>query len=460
MSGDGNPRPMTVQSRQRNIFGTDGVRGLANAGAMTPDSIMRLGIAAGRVFKNGNHRHRVVIGKDTRLSGYMIEPALTAGFAASGMDVFLLGPLPTPAMAMLTRSLRADLGVMISASHNPYHDNGLKFFDPTGFKLSDETELEIECLIEEGGDASLASSSDLGRVKRIDDAGARYIEFAKNTFPKKLSLDGLRVVVDCANGAAYKVAPTVLWELGAEVKTIGVEPNGTNINQNCGSTSTKQMQNAVLEYRADIGIALDGDADRVIICDEKGVIVDGDQILALIARFLKKRDRLKGGGIVSTVMSNLGLERYIESLGLSFERTKVGDRYVVEAMREKSMNVGGEPSGHVILNDHCTTGDGLVTALQVLAVVAGEKQKVSEACHSFDPFPQLLENVRYCGGDPLNEASVRATIADAEAQLGDSGRLVIRKSGTEPLIRVMAEAEDAALVNETVSKICKAVEAV
>ncbi len=445
---------------KREIFGTDGVRGLANAGAMTPDNILRLGMAVGRVFKNGAHRHRVVIGKDTRLSGYMIEPALTAGFAASGMDVFLLGPLPTPAMAMLTRSLRADLGVMISASHNPYHDNGVKFFGPDGYKLSDETELEIERLMKEGPNAGLAEPSELGRVKRIDDAGARYIEFAKAAFSRRQSLEGMRVVIDCANGAGYKVAPTVLWELGAEVKEIGVEPNGFNINRGVGSTSTKQLQDAVLEYRADIGVALDGDADRVIICDEKGRIIDGDQILAVIAQSWKTAGALKGAGVVSTVMANMGLGKFLESEGLALERTKVGDRYVVEAMRAKGMNVGGEPSGHVILSDYATTGDGLVTALQVLAVVASEGRKVSDVCHKFDPFPQLLQNVRYCGGNPLDAESVKAAIKAGEGKLGKSGRLVIRKSGTEPLIRVMGEAEDSTLVTSVVGDICEAVEKV
>lgn len=443
---------------KREIFGTDGVRGLANAGAMTPDNILRLGMAVGRVFKNGAHRHRVVIGKDTRLSGYMIEPALTAGFAAAGMDVFLLGPLPTPAMAMLTRSLRADLGVMISASHNPYYDNGVKFFGPDGFKLSDETELEIEQLMKEGPDAGRAQSPDLGRVKRVDDAGARYIEFAKATFPRRRSLEGIRVVIDCANGAGYKVAPTVLWELGAEVKSIGVEPNGTNINQNVGSTAPKKMQKAVLEYRADIGIALDGDADRVLICDEKGEMIDGDQLLAMIARDWKKRGKLKGDGIVSTVMANLGFEKFLEGEGLSLARTKVGDRYVVEEMRANGMNIGGEPSGHVILSDFGTTGDGLVTALQVLAVMAAEGGKVSDICHNFEPFPQLLQNVRFKGGDPLDHADVKAVIKSGEDRLGKDGRLVIRKSGTEPLIRVMGEGVDGKAVTEIVGDICAAIE--
>ncbi len=443
---------------ERKFFGTDGVRGLANAGAMTPEMILKLGMAVGRYFRNGEHRHRVVIGKDTRLSGYMIEPALTAGFAASGMDVFLLGPLPTPAMAMLTRSLRADLGVMISASHNPYQDNGVKFFGPDGYKLSDDAELEIERLMGEPASEGLAASADLGRVKRIDDAGARYIEFAKNAFPRGLSLDGLRVVVDCANGAAYKVAPTVLWELGADVKEIGVSPNGFNINQDCGSTSTKALQQAVAEYRADIGIALDGDADRVIVCDEKGRAVDGDQILALIAASLKKRGELKGGGVVSTVMANFGLEKYLSGLGLMLERTKVGDRYVVESMRAKGMNVGGEPSGHVVLSDYSTTGDGLITALQVLAVVAGEGRKVSEACRNFEPAPQVLKNVRIANGEPLENAAVKAAIASGEEKLGKSGRVVIRKSGTEPLIRVMAEGDNLKQVSSVVDAICAAIE--
>ena len=440
----------------REIFGTDGVRGLANRGAMTPHSLLRLGMAAGRVFQRGEHRHRVVIGKDTRLSGYMIEPALTAGFTAAGMDVFLLGPLPTPAMAMLTRSMRADLGVMISASHNPFHDNGIKFFGPDGFKLSDETELQIERLMEEDPEAILADPSELGRAKRIEDAGARYIEFAKATFPRRLNLEGMRIVLDCANGAAYKVAPTVLWELGADVKIIGAEPDGFNINHGVGSTEPRQMQEAVQEYRADIGIALDGDADRVIICDEKGRLIDGDQILATIATAYQQDDCLRGGGIVSTVMANLGLEKYLASLDLTLERTKVGDRYVVEAMRAKEMNIGGEPSGHVILRDHSTTGDGLVTALKILGVVVREGRSVSEACHRFEPFPQLLKSLRYKGGAPLEDAGVKQAIKDGEHRFGDKGRLVIRKSGTEPLIRVMAEGEDEALVKAVVDDICAA----
>ena len=458
MRGDESVEPAAKTKGERKIFGTDGVRGLANAGAMTPESILRLGMAVGRYFRNGDHRHRVVIGKDTRLSGYMIEPALTAGFAASGMEVFLLGPLPTPAMAMLTRSMRADLGVMISASHNPYHDNGVKFFGPDGYKLSDAAELEIERLMGEGGAEALAAPADLGRVKRIDDAGARYIEFAKNAFPRGLSLEGLRVVVDCANGAAYKVAPTVLWELGADIRKIGVEPDGFNINQDCGSTSPKALQQAVIDYRADIGIALDGDADRVAIVDEKGRLIEGDQILALIARFLQSRGRLKGGAVVSTVMANFGLERYLAGLGIKLERTKVGDRYVVEAMRAKGANVGGEPSGHVILSDYSTTGDGLVTALQALAVIAGEKIAASAAFACFTPTPQINKNVKISSADPLADAGVKAAIAAAEARLAGAGRIVIRKSGTEPLIRVMAEGEDRKLVTAIVGELCAVIE--
>ncbi len=457
MRGDDEAAPKKPQDRK--IFGTDGVRGLANSGRMTPNAIMRLGLAAGRAFKNGAHRHRVVVGKDTRLSGYMIEPALTAGFAAAGMDVFLLGPLPTPAMAMLTRSLRADLGVMISASHNPYHDNGVKFFGPDGYKLSDEREALIERYMADGTDAGLADPDSLGRVKRVDDAGARYIEFAKNSFPKSLSLEGLRVVIDCAHGAAYKVAPTVLWELGAEKIEVGVEPDGFNINRQCGSTSPKAMQDAVKEYRADIGIALDGDADRVMICDENGEIIDGDQILAVIAKSWKAKGKLKGGGVVSTIMSNMGLERFMAAEGLRLERTKVGDRYVVEAMRAKGMNVGGEPSGHVILSDYATTGDGLVTALQVLAVVAGESRKVSDVCRNYDSVPQHTENIRYADGDPLADESVKSAVKAAETRLGAKGRLVIRPSGTEPVIRVTAEADDMRLVKSVVADLAKAVAA-
>lgn len=446
------------QPIERKIFGTDGVRGTANTGALAPDGLLRLGMAAGRLFRRGDHRHRVVIGKDTRLSGYMIEPALTAGFIATGMDVILLGPLPTPATAMLTRSMRADLGVMISASHNPYEDNGIKFFGPDGRKLSDDTEIEIERLMEEGTEAGLVLSADLGRAKRIDDAGARYVEFAKSTLPRRLSFEGLRVVLDCANGAAYKVAPTVLYELGAEVKVMGAEPDGFNINRGVGSTHPQKLQDMVSEYRADIGIALDGDADRVLIADERGRLVDGDQILATISADLKRRGALRGGAVVSTVMSNMGFEKYLERQGLGLVRTKVGDRYVVEEMRARDCNIGGEPSGHVIMSDHATTGDGLVTALQVLAVVAQAGKPVSEVCHSFDPYPSLLKNVRFRTGKPLENDKVKQAIADGEAALGDRGRMVIRKSGTEPVIRVMAEGEDAALVQRVVDEICAAVE--
>jgi phosphoglucosamine mutase len=438
----------------RKYFGTDGVRGRANAGSMTPDVVMRIGMAAGQLHRRGGHRHRVVIGKDTRLSGYMIEQALTAGLLASGMDVFLLGPVPTPAVAMLTRSMRADLGVMISASHNPYHDNGIKIFGPDGYKLSDEQELKIEALIDAPSSSSLAASSDIGRAKRIDDAGARYIEFAKRTYPGESNLDGLRIVIDTANGAAYKTANTALWELGAEIVVIGDEPNGTNINDKVGSTAPQAMCERVREVRADIGIALDGDADRVIICDEKGSVIDGDQIMALIATSWAQRGALKGGGLVSTVMSNLGLERFMQSKGLSLARTKVGDRYVVEHMRAHGFNVGGEQSGHIVMSDYATTGDGLLAALQVLSEVVGQGKPVSEVCDLFEPLPQVLKNVRFAGGKPLEDLKVVASIANAEKRLGHQGRLVIRPSGTEPLIRVMAEGDDATMVNEIVDELC------
>ncbi len=442
----------------RKYFGTDGVRGLANTAPMDPQTIMRCGMAAGSLFSNG-HRPRVVIGKDTRLSGYMVEQALTAGFLSVGMDVFLFGPLPTPAVAMLTRSLRADLGVMLSASHNPYHDNGIKFFGPDGFKLSDEQELRIEELMDSDVSKLAAAPDRLGRAKRIEDAQARYIEFAKRTLPRALRLDGLRVVIDCANGAAYRVAPEVLWELGAEVITIGAEPDGFNINDKCGSTAPQRMCEKVREMRADIGIALDGDADRVVIADEKGRLVDGDQLLGLIATYLLEKGQLAGGGVVATIMSNLGLERYLEGFGLKLERTKVGDRYVMERMRQGGYNVGGEQSGHIILTDHTTTGDGLIAALQVLAVVVTKERRVSEICHVFDPVPQLLENVRYSGSAPLEDPAVREAIARAEAMLEGGGRLVIRPSGTEPVIRVMAEGDDEEQIREAVSEITAALRA-
>ncbi len=442
----------------RKYFGTDGVRGLANTAPMDPQTIMRCGMAAGSLFSNG-HRPRVVIGKDTRLSGYMVEQALTAGFLSVGMDVFLFGPLPTPAVAMLTRSLRADLGVMLSASHNPYHDNGIKFFGPDGYKLSDEQELRIEELMDSDVSKLAAAPDRLGRAKRIEDAQARYIEFAKRTLPRALRLDGLRVVIDCANGAAYRVAPEVLWELGAEVITIGAEPDGFNINDKCGSTAPQRMCEKVREMRADIGIALDGDADRVVIADEKGRLVDGDQLLGLIATYLLEKGQLAGGGVVATVMSNLGLERYLEGFGLKLERTKVGDRYVMERMREGGYNVGGEQSGHIILTDHTTTGDGLIAALQVLAVVVTKGRRVSEICHVFDPVPQILENVRYSGSAPLEDPAVREAMARAEAMLEGGGRLVIRPSGTEPVIRVMAEGDDEELVRRAVAEITEALRA-
>lgn len=437
----------------RKFFGTDGIRGQANSYPMTAEMALKVGMAAGLVFKNGRHRHRVVIGKDTRLSGYMLETALVAGFTSVGMDVFLLGPMPTPAVAMLTRSLRTDLGVMISASHNAYHDNGIKFFGPDGFKLSDEIERKIEELIEGDLTSTLAGPGDLGRAKRIDGAQQRYIEFAKRTLPREMSLEGLRVVIDCANGAAYKVAPEALWELGADVISMGVTPDGFNINKECGSTSTDALSKKVHEVRADIGIALDGDADRVIIVDENGQEVDGDQLMAVVAQSWQASERLSGSGIVATVMSNLGLERYLGSIGLDLARTRVGDRYVVEHMRANGFNVGGEQSGHIVLSDFATTGDGLIAALQVLACVKDQDKPVSQVCRRFEPVPQILKNVRYSSGKPLEQERVRTAIEDGEARLGTSGRLVIRASGTEPLIRVMAEGDDADLVKQVVNDI-------
>jgi phosphoglucosamine mutase len=442
----------------RKYFGTDGIRGKANA-TMTAETALRVGMAAGKYFTRGEHRHRVVIGKDTRLSGYMLETALVAGFTSVGMDVFQFGPLPTPAVAMLTRSLRADLGVMISASHNQFEDNGIKLFGPDGYKLSDHVESEIEALMDKSLQDGLAEPAKLGRAKRIDDAQARYIEFAKRTFPKNLRLDGLRIVVDCANGAAYRVAPEVLWELGADVVKIGVEPDGFNINRDCGSTAPIPMCNRVKDSRADLGISLDGDADRVVISDEKGRIIDGDQILALIARSWTKSGTLKGGGIVATVMSNLGLERYLNAMNLKLARTAVGDRYVVEHMREHGYNVGGEQSGHVVLNDFSTTGDGLIAALQVLAVLAESGLRASDAAHLFEPMPQILKNVRFRpGAKPLENQEVASAIQAGEARLGNNGRLLIRKSGTEPLIRVMGECDDEKLVNTVVSDIVRVIE--
>jgi phosphoglucosamine mutase len=442
----------------RKFFGTDGIRGTTNAEPMTAQTALCVGMAAGAHFLRGDHRHRVVIGKDTRLSGYMMESAMVAGFTSVGMDVVLLGPMPTPAVAMLTRSMRADLGVMISASHNPYADNGIKLFGPDGYKLSDDAERSIERRLEK--QPKLAKSELIGRARRIDDARGRYIHFAKSTFPEHLRLDGLKVVIDCANGAAYHVAPEALWELGAEVIPLGVKPDGTNINDACGSTHPDLLQQTVVASGADIGLALDGDADRLIVVDETGRLIDGDQLLALIALGLKGREELRGDGVVATVMSNLGLERKLGEAGLKLHRTAVGDRYVLEHMRKSGCNVGGEQSGHIILTDHSTTGDGLVAGLQVLAALVEADAPASTLLHQFEPLPQLLKNVRFSGdAKPLETDSVRKRIAAAESELEGRGRLVIRKSGTEPLIRVMAEGDDPALVERVVDDICEAVKA-
>ena len=441
----------------RKFFGTDGIRGLTNVAPMTPEIAMKVGQAAGAYFLRGDHRHRVVIGKDTRLSGYMVENALVAGFTSVGMDVVQFGPIPTPAVAMLTQSMRADLGVMISASHNPYADNGIKLFGPDGYKLSDEAEAEIEYLLTV--EPKLADAADIGRARRVEDARGRYIHFAKSTFPRDLRLDGLKVVVDCANGAAYQVAPAALWELGAEIVTLGVSPDGKNINSGCGSTSPGLLQETVVASGADIGIALDGDADRLIVVDEKGQVVDGDQLMALIATSWARKGLLTGGGLVATVMSNLGLERYLAGEGMTLERTGVGDRYVLERMRAKGFNVGGEQSGHIILTDYATTGDGLIAALQILAELVATGKPASELLNLFDKVPQLLKNVRFAGGKPLEDARVKASIAEAEAELVGRGRLVIRPSGTEPLIRVMAEGDDEAQVHRLVDMICDTVKA-
>ncbi len=439
----------------RQFFGTDGIRGRTNAGVMTATTAMKVGQAAGTRFLRGAHRHRVVIGKDTRLSGYMLENAMVAGFTSVGMDVVLLGPMPTPAVALLTRELRADVGVMISASHNPYEDNGIKLFGPDGFKLSDEDELAIEALI--GQDLTLAPAEDIGRARRIEDARGRYIHAVKASLPDNIRLDGLKIVVDCANGAAYQVAPSAFWELGAEIVTIGVTPNGKNINDRCGSTHLDLIRETVVASGSDIGIALDGDADRLIVVDEKGEVVDGDQLMALIGSRWAAHGRLKGGGVVATVMSNLGLERFLTGQGLDLIRTQVGDRHVLEKMKAAGYNVGGEQSGHMILLDHATTGDGTIAALQVLAALVQTGKRASELLHLFDPVPQLLRNVRFAGGKPLDNAKVQAVIADAEAQLAGKGRLVIRPSGTEPVIRVMAEGDDAGEVEAVVAAICEAV---
>ncbi len=440
----------------RQYFGTDGIRGLTNAGVMTAAIAMKVGQAAGTHFLRGKHRHRVVIGKDTRLSGYMLENALVAGFTSVGMDVVLLGPMPTPGVALLTRELRADVGVMISASHNPYMDNGIKLFGPDGFKLSDADELAIEAMI--AADQPLAPAAEIGRARRIDDARGRYIHAVKASLADDVRLDGLKIVVDCANGAAYQVAPSAVWELGAEVIAIGVNPNGININDNCGSTHLDLIKETVVASGAHIGLALDGDADRLIVVDERGQTVDGDQLMALIGTQLAASGELRGGGVVATVMSNLGLERYLQGQGLTLERTKVGDRHVLEKMKADGFNVGGEQSGHMILLDHATTGDGTIAALQVLAALVKSGKAASELLHLFDPVPQLLKNVRFAGGKPLDDARVQAVIAGAEAQLVGKGRLVIRPSGTEPVIRVMAEGDDAGEVEQVVDAICAAVQ--
>src|SRR5438552_2078905 len=439
----------------RKYFGTDGIRGRAN-GVITPELALKVGQAAGLTFQNGEHRHRVLIGKDTRLSGYMIENALTAGFTSVGMDVLLTGPIPTPGVAMLTRSMRADLGVMISASHNPFDDNGIKLFGPDGYKLSDEIERQIEELIDGDLAKRLAAAQKIGRAKRIDGVQDRYIEFAKRTLPRAMELDGMRVVIDCANGAGYRVAPEGLWELGAEVFSLGVEPDGFNINQECGSSSAGTLARKVREMGADIGIALDGDADRVVIVDEKGHVVDGDQLLAVVAESWKEDHRLSKPTVVATVMSNLGLERHLKGIGLALARTPVGDRYVLEHMREGGFNLGGEPSGHIIMSDYATTGDGFVAALQVLAVVKKHGKAVSEVCHRFDPLPQVLKNVRYREGKPLEDAKVKTAIEDAVQRIDGQGRLVIRASGTEPVIRVMGEGENQPFIEEIVDGIVDA----
>ena len=443
----------------RRLFGTDGIRGTANREPVTATTALRLAMAAGAHFTRGDHRHRVAIGKDTRLSGYMLEPALTAGFVAMGMDVILLSPLPTPAVAMLTRSLRADLGVMISASHNPFEDNGIKLFGPDGYKLSDEVEAEIEARMDATDTAKLAEPAALGRAQRLEDAPGRYTEHVKRSFPKDISLEGLKIVVDCANGAAYKVAPTVLWELGAEVVPMGVSPDGFNINRDCGATATDALARRVVAEKADLGIALDGDADRVILIDEKGAAINGDQILAVIAGAWAKAGRIRNGRVVATVMSNLGLERYLEGLGLALDRVAVGDRYVVERMRDGGFNLGGEQSGHVVFGDYGTTGDGLMAALQVLAVTVPMRQKMSIACRRFTPMPQRLESLRIDGVDVMKNDAVRDAIRAGEARLSGKGRLLVRKSGTEPVVRVMVEGEDEALIGDVLASVSASIRA-
>lgn len=439
----------------RKLFGTDGIRGEANAEPMTAETMLKVAVAAGRHFTRGDHRHRVVIGKDTRLSGYLLEPALTAGFVSVGMDVVLTGPMPTPAVAMLTRSLRADLGVVISASHNPYADNGVKFFGPDGYKLSDEIEAEIERTVDSG--APLAAVNRLGRARRLDDAEGRYVEFVKATFPRGLRLEGLRLVVDCANGAAYRIAPAVLWELGADVIPIGVDPDGFNINQECGATHPEALRSQVVAHGAHLGIALDGDADRLQMVDETGHLIDGDQVMALIAKSWHDAGRLRGDCLAATVMSNFGLERYLAAAGVRMVRAPVGDRYVLEAMREHGCNLGGEQSGHIILADYATTGDALISALQVLAVLVTARRPASEVLRVFTPLPQIMKNVRINGTRPLELPVVKSAIAAAETRLGRTGRLLVRPSGTEPLIRVMAEGEDERLVGGIVDDVAAAI---
>jgi len=443
---------------QRLYFGTDGIRGTANSVPMTAEIAQKVGMAAGHVFNRGDHRHRVVIAKDTRLSGYMIETALTSGFLSVGVDVLLVGPMPTPAVAFLTRAMRADMGVMISASHNPYHDNGLKLFGPDGYKLSDAIELEIEALMQSNLADVLVETTRIGRAKRLDDAPGRYIEFVKSTFPKHLSLDGLKIVIDCANGAGYVVGPIILYELGAQVIPLHVSPNGTNINHECGSTHPESLAKAVVAHGADLGIALDGDADRLVIADEKGQILGGDQLMAMVAQQWHKSGLLKGGGIVSTQMSNLGLERFLTTLGLALHRTKVGDRYVMEHMRLHGLNLGGEPSGHIILSDYVTTGDALIAALQVLAMKVEEGRSMSDAARIFTPVPQVLRNVQFTGKSPLGLLPVQSAIAEVEKQLGSAGRVLVRASGTEPLIRIMVEGEDEAAIAKHADSIASAMQ--
>jgi len=440
------------------LFGTDGIRGTSNTEPMTAGTALKVGMAAAVQFVRGEHRHQVVIGKDTRLSGYLLEPALTAGFISMGMDVVLVGPMPTPGVAMLTRSLRADLGVMISASHNPSQDNGIKLLGPDGFQLSDATEAAIEARVSSDMSADMAPAARLGRARRLDDARGRYNQYVKQTFPRGMRLDGLKIALDCANGAAYKVGPEVLWELGAEIVPIGVDPDGVNINKGCGSTDTDGLRSMVSAHGADIGIALDGDADRVLIADETGALVDGDQILGLIAADWAGNDRLSGGGVVSTMMSNLALEQYLQGIGLDLIRTQVGDRYVVERMRKDGYNLGGEQSGHIVLSDYSTTGDGLIAALQVLAVIVASGKAASQVCRVFDPLPQVLKNVQFNGGKPLQDKAVKKAITDGEERLGSGGRLLIRPSGTEPVVRVMAEGEDEALVASVVGDIAGVIE--